>query len=233
MQASGREPVTVKIVGSTCSVFRTEMQSLAVSETTFILGPGESAHLDIVFSPSDKGYYSDVIRVFVDGKPLPYAVIEVTGWATAPYLSFSEPSIRLPVTPLGVTASSVVLVRATGYGKEMRTLIRAALPSLPLAPLELTLPEEEIECDTLMPITVSLNAETSVSFDAPIVFYDSQGTKYVDIREGGGMENRIKVGGGGADRFSYKKMLFNLCTHSPLSPLDTRSMSRVHHAALC
>ena len=116
--ASGREALQVHLVpseGLGQRVFSVSSNGVPVDGSSFTLPAGKKMSLDVLFQPGDKGYFTDTMLVYLqDNKRTPYATLDFCGWGVSPYLSFSDLVVRLPVTPLGVTSSAVLYVRAIG-----------------------------------------------------------------------------------------------------------------------
>jgi hypothetical protein len=176
--AAGLEPIhAVLRRRGPVSHFGALVGGQSVLDHPLVLQPKQEIAVTLTFAPRATGHFSDTLELYVDNKPVAYATIVLAGWAVSPYLSFSEPSVRLPVVPLGMPSSQVIFLRALGYGDSPPT-IHAALPALfNAAPVEVLFPEGTVAGPDALPVIISMASDVPVSFDVPISFYDDRGAK--------------------------------------------------------
>eukprot|EP00052_Salpingoeca_macrocollata_P027279 m.258540 g.258540 ORF g.258540 m.258540 type:complete len:1892 (-) comp22721_c0_seq5:19-5694(-) len=153
----------------------------AGAAATHTLPAGADMVVAVRFQPRQAGYSQGTVSVWANGVAAACARVAIQAAASTPRLSFSEPFVHLPIVPLGVEASAVFFVQASGY-HTFPVHISCTLPTdRSRAPLEVSFPEGtafESEEDRALPVVLAFAADEPCSFDVSLVFLDPNGNKF-------------------------------------------------------
>ena len=110
----------------------------------------------------------------------PYLELEARGLGILPQLSFSQPTVELPIVPTGVPSHATFRVVNTGFD-HLKLEYEVGDPSKPsLAPVKLLFPEGRTLslAKESIPVVVVVLSHKPVSFTVLATFKDSKGGKY-------------------------------------------------------
>jgi hypothetical protein len=143
------------------------------------LVPGQSAQLQIFFTPREMIDYEVSVPVYLDRKrDKCYTEIAMRGMGSSPTLSFDRKEIIMPVVPLGTSTSEVFHVVNEGFDHlELKYRLPVDKDKIPLSVKFLDGQILGRDC-TQIAIEVSFMSKKPTSFTSNIDFFDDEGNTF-------------------------------------------------------